>query len=244
MKHSKHLRLLLLQAGYSIKLPRGNLCGQVTEVKTAPVSPDSGIAQNDSVRSGQSADGLATADAASFASQLIFLDEGPCQNRKNDPSNWVDGVIGYTCLGLNPDLAWRWRSKYLSYCAECSASNTASSKASFPKCCYDKDASTYRRAAASLFQREIFKFAGCEGMSWPSFYGCAHTAVTDSLKAAKAAVAATGPCEGDECRNGIHCAMIVEHHRAAYHDMALSDKKFEPALEGISVWPLQKHAYL
>jgi len=157
-------------------------------------------------------------------------------------NNYLDGAVGYTCLGLTPDLAWRWKSKYFAYCDyDCGSRSwfqTASYRAHFAQCCYNTDPKQFQNATRQLWTNEIYRHSGCYDLGWPSFFACAKASVTDSIKAAKDTVSratkewCSNGVNAASCDQRLHCVMVTEYWGQRMHERTEPDNSQRIYLKG------------
>jgi len=101
----------------------------------------------------------------------IFGSEGLCGNDPVDSGNYIDGELGYTCMGITPQTGWS-NINYFEY----AKSRCGGDKAMFVKCAFDLDRSKFQRGAEMIYT-DIAVEGKCNDLPQPAFYVCLDAAV-------------------------------------------------------------------
>lgn len=103
--------------------------------------------------------------------------EGGCQNSKADPGNYFQGDHGYTCAGITPETAWRYRDWI-------GVENFQSKPVEFSKWAFDRNPQKFRQSAAEILL-DYADRAGCDKLESPAYEVCADIAFNSGVGRAK-----------------------------------------------------------
>jgi len=106
----------------------------------------------------------------------ILKNQVECQNSPLDMSNYFDGEVGYTCLGVSPSLGYINRETYFSYALE----SCLYGKAHFVKCAYNLNKINFINAVENLYNEQYATHGGCSDLPQPAFYVCLDLAIHHS----------------------------------------------------------------
>lgn len=132
------------------------------------------LRQGGDIRNAKSGRG---ADKYQRAIAMTATFEGGCQNSKADPGNYFQGERGYTCAGLTPETAWRYRDWI-------GLGNFQGSPVEFSKWAYERSPEKFRQAAAEILL-DYADWAGCDELESPAYEVCADIAFNSGIGRAK-----------------------------------------------------------
>jgi len=128
--------------------------------------------------------------------------EGGCQNSKADSGNYLSGETGWTCAGITPGTAWRYRTLI-------GADGFQGKPVEFSKWAYERSPERFRESAGKILL-DYASEGGCDELDSPAYEVCADIAFNSGPGKAREYLASAS---GDD---KAIATQLNEQHRADY----------------------------